>query len=337
MTVAFITTCCMTLFLTALTESMGLTFTSEDLNTAAKLTFANVILLSLIFAVIDAIRRKITVKRPVKQISDAAAKIMKGDFSVRLCRPRGLLLDDTFDEITESFNKMAKELASLETLREDLIANVSHEMKTPLAAMQNYAVLLQSPSISDVERVEYAKGVAVSCRKAGEMLTNILKLDRLENCQIYPMNDIVDLREQICECLLRFESVWEEKSINVLPDLDEGITVRADGELLSLIWNNLFSNAFKFTDIGGKVSVSLKKEDRFAVVAVKDTGCGMRADVGEHIFEKFYQGDTSHSTEGNGLGLALVKRVVDILKCEMAVESTLGMGTEFTVRIPSAE
>jgi len=127
--------------------------------------------------------------------------------------------------------------------------------------------------------------------------------------------------------------VWEKSEIEIDTDIAENVIVKADAELLSLVWNNLFSNAFKFTDARGQVSVSLTATERHAIVKVKDTGCGMSSEVGAHIFEKFYQGDTSHATQGNGLGLALVKRVVDIMQGEIGIESVVGQGTTFTVKI----
>jgi signal transduction histidine kinase len=132
---------------------------------------------------------------------------------------------------------------------------------------------------------------------------------------------------------LQYESVWEKANIEIETDIEDEVKVEADAELLSLVWNNLFSNAFKFTGDGGKVSVSLTTDGNCAVVSVSDTGCGMPPEVGAHIFEKFYQGDTSRATQGNGLGLALVKRVVDIMQGEIGVESAVGKGTTFTVKI----
>ena len=228
---------------------------------------------------------------------------------------------------------MAQELQSVETLRTDFIANVSHEMKTPLAVMQNYGTLLQAPDLTEDKRMEYAKGVTDASRRLSEMMTNILKLNRLENQKIFPETTEFDLGEQLCECLLQFENVWEKKNIEIETDIAENIRVEADAELLSLVWNNLFSNAFKFTDEGGTVSVSLTATEHHAIVKVQDTGCGMSPEVGTHIFEKFYQGDTSHATQGNGLGLPLVKRVIDIMQGEINVESALGNGSVFTVKI----
>ena len=231
---------------------------------------------------------------------------------------------------------MAEELGSVETLRTDFIANVSHEMKTPLAVMQNYGTLLQTPHLSEEQRMEYAKGVTDGSRRLADMMTNILKLNRLENQKIYPKTEEFDLGEQLCECLLQFENIWETSNIEIETDIAENVIVRADAELLSHVWNNLFSNALKFTEAGGCVSVTLTATDHHAVVKVKDTGCGMSKEVGEHIFEKFYQGDTSHSVQGNGLGLALVKRVIDIMQGEIGVESVVGEGSTFTVRIRRA-
>lgn len=331
--VAFVITCCTMLFVSTLSKSLDITFSEENISTAAKVTFLNVTLLSLLITVVDTIRRKITVERPVKRITEAAEKIIKGDFTARIKQQNKIGTDETFGVIIDSFNKMAEELGSVETLRTDFIANVSHEMKTPLAVIQNYGKLLQSPDLSDEKRIEYAKGVADGSRRMADMMTNILKLNRLENQQIYPQVTEFDLGEQICECLLQYENVWEKAEIEIETDIAENINIKADAELLSHVWNNLFSNAFKFTPTGGTVSVSLTATEHHALVKVTDTGCGMTAEVGAHIFEKFYQGDTSHSVQGNGLGLALVKRVIDIMQGEISVESVSGQGSTFTVKI----
>ena len=202
--------------------------------------------------------------------------------------------------------------------------------------MQNYGTLLQAPDLPEEKRIEYAKAITDASRRLADMMTNILKLNRLENQQIYPNLTTFDLGEQLCESLLGYESTWERKNIEIETDIAESVFVSADAELLSLVWNNLFSNAFKFTDECGKVTLTLTADEEYATVKIADTGCGMSAEVGAHIFEKFYQGDTSHATQGNGLGLALVKRVVDIMQGEIGVESAVGVGTTFTVRIRRA-
>ena len=330
---AFVVTCCMTLFITVMADTLDLTFTEENISAAAKLTFGNVLLISLLFTVIDAMRRKLMVERPTKRIVSAGEKITSGDFSVRIEPLVGNYAYESFNSIIDCFNKMAEELGSVETLRTDFIANVSHELKTPLAVMQNYGTMLQSPDLPNEKRIEYAKGITENSRRLASLITNILKLNRLENQQIFPVSERFDLSEQLCQSLLQFEEIWEQKGIEIETNIEDEININSDSELLSLVWNNLFSNAFKFTENGGTVSVSLSADDEYATVKISDTGCGISAETGKHIFEKFYQGDTSHAMKGNGLGLALVKRVVDIMNGEIAVESKVGMGSTFTVRL----
>ena len=334
--VAFVITCCTMLFVSILADTISITLSESDISAAAKITFWNVALLSLIFTVFDTVRRKLTVERPVKRITDAAEKIIQGDFSVRVKPQSKFAVDETFNRVIDCFNKMAEELGSVETLRTDFIANVSHEMKTPLAVLQNYGTLLQTPDLPEEKRIDYAKGITNGSRRMADMMTNILKLSRLENQQIYPQVSDFDLGEQLCECLLQYENVWEKAEIEIETDIAESVKVKADAELLSHVWNNLFSNAFKFTPAGGTIRVTLTATEHHAVVKVSDTGCGITPEVGAHMFEKFYQGDTSRSVQGNGLGLALVKRVVDIMQGEISVESTLGKGSVFTVKIRRA-
>lgn len=328
--VAFTTTCCTMLFVSALRDTLELELTQENLGWAAKATFVNVVVLSLLFTTIDIARRKLTVDRHVNRIIQAAERIVDGDFSVRLPVRNP---EDPFDRIAMCFNQMAQELAGTETLRTDFIANVSHELKTPLAVMGNYAAMLRRPDLSPEEKNEYATAISEASRKLAQLVTNILKLNKLENQQIFPKTEEFDLGEQLRESLLQFEDAWERKDLNIEVEIPDGITVRSDGELLSLVWNNLISNAVKFTPAGGTVSVSLRAEGNLVRVSVADTGCGINQETGRHIFEKFYQADTSHAAQGNGLGLALVKRVVDILSGQIDVNSIYGQGSTFTVTI----
>ena len=330
--VAFIVSCCMMLFVTTLADTMGLVFNKDNIAAAAKITFGNVILITLLSGTIDYIRRKRMVDRPVKIILDAAEKVMEGDFSVRIDPVKEFAGETGFNEIIKCFNKMTAELAGTETLRTDFIANVSHELKTPLAVIGNYATMLQSPGLSEAEKNEYAKAISQSSRRLAQLITNILKLNKLENQQIFPQKTEFDLGEQLCESLLQFEDVWEKKNLEIETDIEDDVRIRSDAELLSLVWNNLISNAVKFTPEGGTITVRLQTEADYVIVSVRDTGCGMKPEVGQHIFEKFYQGDTSHATQGNGLGLALVKRVMDILNGEIGVQSVYGQGSTFTVR-----
>lgn len=334
--IAFVITCCLQLFLQSMAKETGIVLTREGIQHAAKLTFVNVLLLSLFCTVINALRRRVTVERPVRQLVEAAEKIKKGDFSVRVPAMRRMGASDGFDEIGNCFNQMAAELSGIETLRTDFIGNVSHELKTPLAVIQNYGTMLQQPGLPEEERLEYAKAITEASRRLANLITNILKLNKLESQQIFPEAQTYDLGEQLCECLLGFENAWEEKELEIETEIEENVLVQNDAEMLTLVWNNLFSNAVKFTEPHGTVSLRLKTEEDFAVVSVSDTGCGIRPEVGRHIFEKFYQGDTSHAAEGNGLGLALVKRVVDIVGGEISVESEVGKGSTFTVRVRRA-
>ena len=331
--ISFVLTSSMILFLTYMRQSTGLELTQQNIGLAALMTFGNVFMLSLVCAGVDMLRRYLTIERPIRRVAEGAEQIMAGDFSTRIVSVKGLDSVDGFNEIIDCFNRMAEELGGMETLRTDFIANVSHELKTPLAVIQNYATMLQQPGITDEERQEYGQTIGNASRRLADMITNILKLNKLENQQIYPDKQKYDLSEQLCECLLGFESAWESKELEIETDIEDGVTVESDPELLSLVWNNLFSNAIKFTEPGGTVSLDLHSEGEHAVIAVSDTGCGISREVGAHIFEKFYQGDTSHATQGNGLGLALVKRVVDIVGGEIAVSSEVGVGSTFTVKL----
>ena len=329
--IAFVLTSSMVLFLNYLGQSMGIDFAQSGIQLAAVVTFGNVFMLSLVCAAVDLLRRRLTVERPVKRIIDGAQKVMDGDLSTRIAPLRGV--EPGFNVIIDYFNRMVQELSGMETLRTDFIANVSHELKTPLAVIQNYGTMLQQPNLSDEDRRDYARTVTNASQRLASLITNILKLNKLENQQIYPKKEHFDLGEQLCECLLGFENAWEAKKLEIETEIEDGVNVESDPELLSLVWNNLFSNAIKFTEEGGTVGLKLHTENGHAVVEVSDTGCGISPEVGAHIFEKFYQGDTSHATQGNGLGLALVKRVVDIIGGEISVSSELGKGSTFTVRI----
>ena len=305
-------------------------YSEAEIRVAAPYTFFNVLVLTVLFVAFDVVRRKITVERPTKKIRNALDEITKGDFDVRL---DSSFAEGNFAEIMESINSMTEELSGVETLRNDFISNVSHELKTPLAVIQNYASLLQDENLTEEKRREYSKTIVYTSKKLSDLITNILKLNKLENQQIFPESEEYILSEQICESVIQFEEIWERKNIEIKTNLDEDLRIRADKELLSIVWNNLLSNAFKFTDENDCVSITLKEENGFAVVTVSDTGCGMTPEIGTHIFEKFYQGDTSRTTSGNGLGLALVKRIIDIVDGEISVKSTFGEGSEFSVKL----
>jgi signal transduction histidine kinase len=333
----FTVTCCMLLFLRLMSTRMGIDLTQDGIQEAARLTFGNILLLTLLCTIIDGVRRYYTVDRPVKKITDAAEQIMQGKLDTRIENIKSLDLENGFNTIISYLNRMTEELSGMETLRTDFIANVSHELKTPLAVMQNYGTLLQQPDLPEEQRLEYARAITEASRNLADMVSNILKLNKLENQKIYPDAITYDLGEQLCECLVGYEDLWEKKSIEIDADVAENVYVTADPELLTLVWNNLFSNAIKFTEEGGHISLRMWSEGGRVRIQVEDTGCGISPEVGKHIFEKFYQGETSHASKGNGLGLALVKRVIDITGGDISVSSQVGKGSIFMVTLAEAQ
>lgn len=278
-------------------------------------------------------RMKAVYDAPMQAISDATKKVAQGDFTVRIDALHEEDKEDYLDFMIHDLNAMIAELGSIETLKTDFISNVSHEIKTPISVIQNYAQFLQSDSLTEQERKDYSETIYGAANRLNTLITNILRLNRLENQRISPVPTAFDLSAQLTECLLGFETVWEEKRIETEPDIEDSVTIESDQELLSIVWNNLLSNAFKFTEPGGTVAVSLKAENDSAVVSIRDNGCGIKPEAAKRIFDKFYQEDTSHATQGNGLGLALVKRIVDITGGVVSVSSTPGEGSTFTVRL----
>ena len=277
-----------------------------------------------------ALVRYISWNRPMRKLSEAARKITHGDFSARITPQRKDGKKDYIEVMFDDFNTMAKELQSIETLKNDFIANVSHEIKTPLAVIQNYATALQTDTLSADDHHTYIKTIIEASQKLSTLVTNILKLNKLENQEIMPEAQPYCLSEQIRRCALAFEELWEQKNISFDAELEE-VTVCYDENMLEIVWNNLISNAIKFTSPGGNIFISLKTKEGFAQVSITDTGCGMDGNTQKRIFDKFYQGDSSHSQEGNGLGLALIKRTLVLLGGTIAVESKQGEGSTFTV------
>lgn len=278
-------------------------------------------------------RMKTVYDAPMQAISEATKRVARGDFSIRIDTLHDEDKEDYLDLMIHDLNTMIAELGSIETLKTDFISNVSHEIKTPIAVIRNYAQLLKSDALTEQERKEYVEIICGAGLRMNTLISNILRLNRLENQRINPSSAPFDLSAQLTECLLSFEPVWEEKQIEIEPEIEDGVIVESDRELLSIVWNNLLSNAFKFTEPGGTVGVSLKSENGFAVVSIRDTGCGISPEAARHIFDKFYQGDTSRATQGNGLGLALVKRILDMTGGEIGVESIFGEGSTFTVKL----
>lgn len=303
----------------------------ENIRPAAKSTFYNLLFVSSIFGFIGTVWKMLSVEQPVEEINKMLLTIKKGDFSVKLKRR---FFTTRYSTIVNNINLMANELSSLDSLKLSLMSNISHELKTPISIINNYATLLQDKNLTEDKRCEYAAAVQESSKKMTELITNILKLNQLENQKIPTELKSFNLSDQICECLLNFEDVWEKKNIDVITDIEDDIIIDSDMQLLQIVWNNLFSNAFKFTPKNGTVSVSVSHGKKFAIIKISDTGCGIPKEQTEMIFDKFYQCDTSRNSDGNGLGLALVRRIINITDSIIEVDSTIGQGTTFTVRIP---
>ncbi len=323
---------CVALFLLLRAAQTDLDAAMRRMNT--KTTWLSVIFISAVNILVFSLHKKITLEGPTRRILDAAARIGKGDFSVRIKPFHSRHFKNEFDVIIEDLNKMAAELSGVETMKTDFIANVSHELKTPLAVIANYTALLQTPDLPEDKRLEYAAAMAGAAERLNALTGDILRLNKLETQQIFLENAPFDLGDQLCVSLIAFDHRLEQAELTLETELEEGVTVHADAGLLAHVWENLLSNAVKFTPPGGTVRVSLTKEKGFAVVRVSDTGCGMSEEVLSHAFEKFYQGDPARSVPGNGLGLALVKRVVDISGGAVEAQSEEGSGSTFTVRLP---
>lgn len=296
----------------------------------AVLILVLIIGLSTLCTLFDWIRRKLTVERPTKKILLATERIAEGDFTTRLTITHEYGKYNQYDLIMENLNKMAVELEKNEVLKTDFISNVSHEIKTPLAVIQNYASMLADDSLDSETRKSHAKTLVGASKRITDLITNILKLNKLENQEIQEKPEAFNLTDSLAESVVDFETLVESKNIELTCDFDD-VTAFSSKSLLEIVWNNLISNAIKFTDNGGKIDISLKKLGENVEIKVADTGCGMTSETGAKIFEKFYQGDTSHATQGNGLGLALVKRVIDILGGEISVQSELNKGSTFTI------
>ena len=273
-------------------------------------------------------------QNPMGEFAEATRKVANGDFSVYV-PPRHLPGKmDYMDVIITDFNVMVEELGSIETLKTDFFSNVSHEIKTPLSIIQNYAQGLKDGKLTDTQKEVYIDTILESSTRLSELISNILKLNKLEKQNLQPVTEPYDVCTQLCECALRFEDVWAKKDIEFEAEIEDRATIEADASLMELVWNNLISNAVKFTEPGGAITLKQTSTNDEIIVSVSDTGCGMSEETLSHIFDKFFQGDTSHSTEGNGLGLALVLRILQLVDGSIAATSTVGVGTTFTVRIP---
>lgn len=271
------------------------------------------------------------ISRPSAVISSTLAKVAVGDFDVRVDTTG---FKNEMLQLGNEINRMIAELGSIEVMRSDFVSNVSHEFRAPLSSIQGCVTLLSSPNISRAQQDEYFELLKEATRQLSSLVDNVLKLSRLESQNMLAQPKSFSLDEQLRRSVLMFEQQWSQKKLELELELPECSYV-GNEEMLGQVWINLIGNAVKFTGQGGKIGVRLEdKEPGFVSVTVYDNGEGMTEEVKKHIFEKFYQGDSSHRSSGNGLGLALVKSICQLTGSQISVESEPGKGSVFTVKLP---
>jgi signal transduction histidine kinase len=284
-------------------------------------------ILSIIFGSVLMLIASRFIVKPVKKLSEATEKIAKGDFDIILEKKS----NDELGQLIENFNMMTKELSSMEMLRNDFVSNISHEFKTPLTSIEGYAKLLRDCESSE-ERNEYVEIITEETRRLSALSSSILLLNRIENENIILVRNPFRLDEQIRHVILFHESKWSSKEINLQLDMDE-LVYEGNEQLLYQVWLNLLDNAVKFSKPGGAIEINLRKSDGKVVFTITDYGKGMTVDIKKRMFEKFYTGDKSRNTEGNGLGLSIVKRIIDMHGGKIDVTSSLDEFTSIKVKL----
>lgn len=291
------------------------------------------IVFAVVSIIVGMIFSRFAARRPIGtivEISEATKEIAKGNFDVRLNEDIRITEIQT---MAHNFNIMTRELATTEMLRNDFIENVSHEFKTPLSAIDGYVTLLQREDLSDKKRSEYTERILFNTKRLSALTGNILLLSRLENQEIEIKKESYSLDEQLREVLLMYEPQWSKKNLDLDIDLDP-VIFYGNKDLLAQVWQNLIGNAIKFVADNGQIRVLLRQRQSNIEVTVVDNGPGMKNEVMERIYEKFYQGDTSRTSSGNGLGLTLAKRIVDLHDGTIQASSKIGKGTVFRVSLP---
>lgn len=275
--------------------------------------------------------------KPLNELTRATKEIASGNFNIKVDNVLNSFNQSSeLGTLVDGFNNMAGELKSTEMFRNDFIHNFSHEFKTPIISIRGFARQLYQGNLTPEQEREFAKIIMDESEQLANMSSNVLLLTKLENQEIVTDKTHFYLDEQLRNCLILFEEQWSEKNLNLDLDL-ERISVYQNAEILAHVWKNLFSNAIKFSKPSGHLYVSCKKTIDHIHITIEDTGYGMTDETMSQIFDKFYQGDTSHATPGNGLGLPLTKRIVEMNGGKIFVKSTLGKGTTFTVHLPLAE
>ena len=285
-------------------------------------------ILLITIALMQNISRKIV--NPIKKITDATKKVASGDFTIELETKR----DDEIGELTHNFNKMVKELNSIECLQKDFINNVSHEIKTPISSIQGFAKLLEADDLSKEERKEYAEIIKEESDRLLYLSTNILKLAQLENQERIMNKTKFNIAEQIRRTISVLEPKWKEKNIKFNVSLKEQ-EFWGEKDLMYQVWMNIIENSIKFSKQDGQIDVKMKTNQDSIIVEIKDYGIGMEEEEAKKIFDRFYQVDKSHTKPGAGLGMTIAKRIVELSDGKIEVKSKLNESTTFIVTLPS--
>lgn len=308
-------------------------FTLQQLQLIHKLSVSTLISLLAVAIVTIALTSYFLGQRilaPMVKLSSASKEIAKGNYNVTVEDSSRL---EEVQTTFRNFNAMVRQLDSVTTLSNDFVANVSHEFKTPLTAIEGYAMLLQDQTLPEAEREEYVEKILLNTHRLTTLVGNVLTLSKIESSQIAPQYTEFRLDEQIRQAVVLLEPEWSKREIVIDAELAE-IRIDSCESLLLHVWSNLLSNAVKFSTVGGKIFLHLQEQKECVVFVIRDEGCGISQEAQTHIFDKFYQADPSHKSEGNGLGLAMVKRIVDRLDGVIEVESEEGKGALFRVILP---
>ena len=270
--------------------------------------------------------------RPIRNLGSAMNRVAGGDFKLRI---DSTSRSGDIQQLYKDFNVMVSELEKTEVLQSDFVSNVSHEFKTPINAIEGYTMLLQGTGEGTPEQREYVEKILHNTRRLSSLIGDILLLSKVENQTIAREETEFRLDEQVRQSILSLEPQWSEKETDFDVELEE-IGYRGDERLLMHVWNNLIGNAVKFNPPNATVRLRLVRADGSVIFTVEDEGPGIPPEAQKHIFDKFYQGDSSHREEGNGLGLALVKRILNVCGGEIAQENLPGRGCRFTVKLPES-
>ena len=275
--------------------------------------------------------------RPIDEVSQAVKKVADGDFTVRIPRDKArrgrYSYTNELDELSENFNKMASELNGMDYMRKDFMSNVSHEVKTPVAAITGFTEILLDGGLEEEEREEYLKLVNQESIRLSILCENMLRMSRLDHQQIVGKTDEVRIDEQIRKCIIMLSEKWSNHEMQYQLQLTPA-TIASDADLLMQVWINLIDNAIKYSSPNSTIRIEETCQDQELVVLIQDEGIGINPEKREKIFDKFYQCEESHKKQGNGLGLSIVKRILELLDGSITCESSPSIGTTMSVRIP---